>query len=218
MGKRGPLPALRTVTSPRAPLGTVRESFPSYGSSTPKASSRRPLPSIFRDRNSAIWICDGTCCDHKRITMWNRARDEQSVTPIHQFLAFLPSDKVHLAVEHQSDVCSLSCRVISQPVSTPLRDSFRFFRPPPPAHLWAYLTGCFPSEEGDIRGCHVTHSQVPVGLGACYRPGGMWSTMPHVRDDIPTSSAFWLKLNSLFSFFYITIFIADSLWFTIPTT
>jgi hypothetical protein len=40
--------------------------------------------------------------------------------------------------------------------------------------------------------------------------------MPHVIDDIPASIAFWLKPHSLFGLFYITIFIADLLWFTLP--
>jgi hypothetical protein len=57
-----------------------------------------------------------------------------------------------------------------------------------------------------------------VGLGVCCRPGGLWSTMPHVRDGIPPSDAFWPKPVNLFGLFAVTTFIADLHVFTIPTT
>ena len=44
-----------------------------------------------------------------------------------------------LAMKDQSDVGPLSCRVTLKPVSIPLQDDLRFFRPPKPASPWAYL-------------------------------------------------------------------------------
>ena len=48
-GRRGPLPAHRTVTSPRAPLRTVRDRVPSYG------SSRSKPPRGSRSCRSSAW-------------------------------------------------------------------------------------------------------------------------------------------------------------------
>jgi hypothetical protein len=76
------------------------------------------------------------------------------------------------------------------------------------------LRRAFP--EGDVRGFHVPLREC-VGLGACCRPGGVWSTIPHVRDGMPPSIAFWLKPDNLFGLFPVTTFIADSHVCTIPT-
>ena len=70
--------------------------------------------------------------------------------------------------------------------------------------------------EGDVRGSHVPLPE-SVGVGACCRPGGAWSTIPHVRDGIPPSGAFWPKPLNLFGLLPVTTFIADSHVFTIPT-
>ena len=59
-----------------------------------------------------------------------------------------------LAKRHQSDVGSLSCRVRLPPVSAPLQDGLRFFRPPKPAPPSVPLTGRLPLRE-KIRDYHV---------------------------------------------------------------
>ncbi len=61
------------------------------------------------------------------------------------------------------------------------------------------------------------HSPECVGAGACYRPGGSRSTMPHSARVHPASGAFWFKPVSLFGLLLVTAFIADSDAFAIPT-
>jgi hypothetical protein len=46
----------------------------------------------------------------------------------------------------------------------------------------------------------------------------MWITKAHFEDAVPTSVTVWFKRRSHFRLFLVTIFIADSHVFTIPTT
>src|SRR5215213_557696 len=59
-----------------------------------------------------------------------------------------------LAKKDQSDVGSLSCRVTLKPVSAPLQDGVRFFRPPNPAPPTDPLAVHLPLR-AEIRGFHV---------------------------------------------------------------
>src|SRR5829696_174583 len=59
-----------------------------------------------------------------------------------------------LAMKDQSDVGSLSCRVTFKPVSAPLQDGLRFFRPPKPAPPTDPLADHLPSR-AKLRGYHV---------------------------------------------------------------
>jgi hypothetical protein len=60
-----------------------------------------------------------------------------------------------LAMISQSDVGSLSCQVMLQPVSIPLQHGLRFFRPPKPAQKpSANLTVRLPLLEA-VQGFHV---------------------------------------------------------------
>jgi len=105
----------------------------------------------------------------------------------------------------------------------------RVFNPYPPRYRMAFASSDLPHPhthrlalrrafpKGDVRGSHVPLPE-SVGVGACCRPGGAWSTMPYVRDDMPTSGAFWLKPVNLFGLLPITTFITGSHMFTIPTT
>src|SRR3954454_22056188 len=59
-----------------------------------------------------------------------------------------------LAKKDQSDVGSLSCRVTFEPVSAPLQDGIRFFRPPEPVPPTDPLAVHLPLR-AKIRGYHV---------------------------------------------------------------
>ena len=100
-------------------------------------------------------------------------------------------------------------------LSAPLQNGIRFFRHLHPAAPTASLTGRLPRGQGD--GVYKFRLCKCIGLGACYRPGSLWSTMPQLLDEHPTSGAFWLKPVSLFGLFSVTTFITDSHMFTLPT-
>ena len=76
------------------------------------------------------------------------------------------------------EVCSLSRRVMLQPVSRPLQPGLRFFPVPVPAPPWADLAACCPRRER--YGVSTFRLQKYVGLGACYRPGGIWVTKTYL--------------------------------------
>jgi hypothetical protein len=48
-----------------------------------------------------------------------------------------------------------------------------------------------------------------IGLGVCYRPGGVWVTKAQCEDAVPTSITFWFKRKSHFRLSELTTFIAD---------
>lgn len=90
----------------------------------------------------------------------------------------------------------------------------------PPTHrltLRRVFPGGLHVPVGDVRGSHVPLPEC-VGGGACCRPGGAWSTIPHVRDGIPPSSACWPKPLNLFGLLPVTTFITGSHMLTLPTT
>ena len=73
-----------------------------------------------------------------RHQLWNKPEEgvhRRVVEPPPSPICFprLRCSPYSLAKRHQSDVCSLSCRVTLKPVSAPLQDGIRFFRPPKPA-------------------------------------------------------------------------------------
>jgi hypothetical protein len=69
---------------------------------------------------------------------------------------------------------------------------------------------------GDGRGPHVPLPE-SVGVGACCRPGGAWSTLPYVRDDMPPSGACWPTPVTLCGVSAVTTCITGSHLFTLPT-
>jgi hypothetical protein len=73
-------------------------------------------------------------------------------------------------IQHLSEVCSLSCRANFEPVSVPLQNGIRFFRPPLPTHLLAHLAGRFPY----LNGGNWAYPVPPIlhdGLASAYLPG-----------------------------------------------
>jgi len=83
------------------------------------------------------------------------------VTPSASLLSISPiyhRSNERFATRDQSDVSALSCQGI-EPLSTPLHNGLRFFRPPMPALPSARLTTCFPQGER-VRGFHVPPTRV----------------------------------------------------------
>jgi hypothetical protein len=111
-------------------------------------------------------------------------------------LPFRIGSACSLAKKDQSDVCSLSCRVTLKPVSAPLQDGIRFFRPPKPAPPLSGLAAILPVEfTGEIRGFLLPPSEVR-------RVRYLLSTGKLVDYEVATLNpptclrAFWLKLVS----------------------
>ena len=113
------------------------------------------------------------------------------------------------------EVCSLSRVMMFQSLSARLQDGIRLLLNPTPALPWADFAACCPRREQ--YGFATFRLQKYAGLGACLRPGGVWVTKAHGRRAVPTSITVWLKRTSHFRSFQLTIFIADSNVFTIPT-
>ncbi len=117
-GSRGLLPA-------PSPLRTVRDSFPSHSSSPSKASL-----GIEATRRLKIPITFAIHTDSQNPFRW-RAHGSHNVASF-AFPSKIGSASF-LATKHPTDVCTLTGRVMSsfssQPVSTPLQDGLRFFRP-----------------------------------------------------------------------------------------
>ncbi len=126
---------------PLAPLRTVRESFPSYGSSPSKADDHhRPGDRIVLTRSPLRYSREAA------FPCGQRAH-RSTVSPLSPFAFPLAgSSSCSLATKHPSDVGSLSCRVTSKPVSASLQGGLRFFRHLNPAPPWAHLTARFPSQ------------------------------------------------------------------------
>ena len=90
-----------------------------------------------------------------------------------------------LVKRDHKEVCPLSRRVMSQPLSVPLPNGVRFFLNPVPAPPQADLAACCPRREQ--YGVSTFHLQKYVGLGGCFRPGGVWVTNAHSQGAVPTS-------------------------------
>jgi hypothetical protein len=88
-----------------------------------------------------------------------------------------------------------------EPLSGPLRASFRFFRPPLPAPRSAFLAISLP--EGRDTGLPRS-ARVPERVRCCLWPGVATSPYGHSRDSISCTLTFWLLLVSIFSNFQIT--------------
>lgn len=89
------------------------------------------------------------------------------------------------------DVCTLSRKVMFQPLSVPLQNGIRFFLVPVPAAPRADFAACCPSRERYR--VSTFHLQKCIGLGACSGPGGLWVTSAYGENAAPTSSTFWFK-------------------------
>jgi hypothetical protein len=93
---------------------------------------------------------------------------------VHLLSFRLDGSKNSLVKRDQEEVCPLSREVMFQPLSAPLQDGIRFLLDPAPAPPWAGFAACCPRRER--YGVSTFRLQKCVGLGACYRPGGVWVT------------------------------------------
>ena len=113
-----------------SPRGTERDSFPSLGSSSTKASVNQSLTrelGMLPERPSRY---PPTAVVHVFRQCWGRTR------PVVQRSFAFPHTNgslSFLATYHQSDVGPLSRQVTFKPVSAPLQHGIRFFRYPTPA-------------------------------------------------------------------------------------
>lgn len=87
------------------------------------------------------------------------------------------------ALEDQTEVCSLSRKVMSQPLSVPLQHSVRLLHPLLPALPTAFLTVCLPRGQRygltTFPACHTT------GLGPAFLPGTIMATYSHIPRKQP---------------------------------
>ena len=121
-----------------SPLRTVRETFTSYGSSLPKASPD----------GATRWFKEiNQLCDTNRLPL--TAVEGAPVDPKATVICFpsLGGSAGLLAKEDPSDVCSLSRRAKSEPVSASLQSGIRFFRHPTPAYPSDALAAILPKRE-----------------------------------------------------------------------
>ena len=105
--------------------------------------------------------------------------------------------------------------VMLQLVSGPLPSGIRFFRHPKPASPKTSLAACCP--RGERYGVSTFQLFKFVGVGACSRPGRCEVTRAYYQAALPISITFWFKRVSHLRLLMITVFIADSHVFTIPT-
>jgi hypothetical protein len=101
-----------------------------------------------------------------------------------------------------------------EPLSTPLQDGFRLFHPPIPAHLWARLTGRFPSRE--TYGVAMFHFSNIEWVRRALSTGSPVAPDKALQRPCADSVAFWLKPFSTFGLLRLTMFIKRSPGFAIP--
>ena len=127
-----------------SPRGTERDSFPSLGSSSTKASTCTALTrelGMFPERPSRY---SPAAVVHVSRQCWRRTR------PVLQRSFAFPhtnGSTNFFATYHQSDVGPLSCQVTLKPVSAPLQRGIRFFQYSTPASPLAEPYGLLSSEE-----------------------------------------------------------------------
>lgn len=107
-------------------------------------------------------------------------------------------------MKDQVEVCSLSRRMMFQPVSQPLQLGFRFLHHPIPASPTAHLAACLPRGQRygltTFLDCHTT------GLGSVCPPVAFLTTSPHSKRGKPATyrlvnayQQFWhLKINDVY--------------------
>lgn len=88
-------------------------------------------------------------------------------------------------MKDQTEVGSLSRRVMFQPVSRRLRPGLRFLRPPLPAPPTAPLAVCLPS--GQRYGLTTFLDHHTTGLGPVYSPVACLTTCPHSKQEHPAT-------------------------------
>jgi len=102
-----------------------------------------------------------------------------------------------------------------QLLSSPLQDGVRFFLVPSPAPPWAvFANGC---PRGERYGISTFRLLKYVGLGACYRPGGMWVTNARAEKCCSHLRYLLVRAYKPFPLVQLNDLYAGSHVFTIPT-
>lgn len=102
--------------------------------------------------------------------------------------AFLSEDKSLLslhAIKDQTEVGSLSRRIMFQSVSRRLQPDLRFLRHPIPASPTASLAGCLP--DGQRYGLTTFLDRHTTGLGPVYPPVACITTCPYYKQKHPAT-------------------------------
>lgn len=113
------------------------------------------------------------------------------------------------------EVCSLSRRVMSQPVSGPLQSGIRFFHDPLPAPPSDPLTVHLPVAWRRY-GLTLFHINDTSGLGSAFPPVACRSRPPIYKRESKLH-AFWPEPISAFGSLTLTMFISGSLTLTNTT-
>jgi hypothetical protein len=102
----------------------------------------------------------------------------------------------------RAEVCPLSRRAMSQPVSRPLQPGIRFLRIPLPTAPTAFLAVRLPLLAG-LWAYPVPH-EYPSGADPSASPAVVLSMMVQYSETIPHRVPFWFKPVSTFGLFKIT--------------
>jgi hypothetical protein len=102
----------------------------------------------------------------------------------------------------RAEVCPLSRRAMSQPVSRPLQPGIRFLRIPLPTAPTAFLAVRLPLLAG-LWAYPVPH-EYPSGADPSASPAVVLSMMVQSSETIPHRVPFWFKPVSTFGLFKIT--------------
>jgi hypothetical protein len=113
-----------------------------------------------------------------------------------------------------AEVCPLSRRVMSQPVSSPLQTGIRFLRTPLPTAPTAFLAVRLPLQAA-LWAYPVPH-EFPSGADPFLFAGGLLSMVAHVQKTTPYRVPFWFKPVSTFGLVHLTTFIGGSHVLVVP--
>ena len=124
-----------------------------------------------------------------------------------------------LVMKDQRDVCSLARGVMLPGSSTPIHPitGWPSLLPSSSARTPIGLPYGLLSLTGGVRGCHVPSQSHTDGLGALCPPVAL---MPMTRKGgvlVPATVPFWLKPDSIFGLFSVTMFIERSPGFALPS-
>lgn len=91
----------------------------------------------------------------------------------------------YLAMNDHAEVCPLSCRAMSQPVSFPLQKGIRFLRTPLPTGPTVFLAVHLPLPA--VRWAYPVPHEFQDGADPSYSTGGIMSMRAHVAKTLPAA-------------------------------
>ena len=144
-----------------SPLRTVRAFF-----KAPRSSISKALLDRETHQHISVLISQYQMGATMRYRLW--AHQLEKSLPSSAFPHKRCWSKI-LVKRHQLEVGPLSCEARFEPLSISLQYGLRFFQPPLPTSLSAYLTVRFPDSPGEIRAYHVPLEYLR-GLSLAYLP------------------------------------------------